>query len=152
MVEYRLDDLPQLGAQIAQMLRAGDVVGLSGDLGAGKTSLTRAILQALGLEGEAPSPSFAIVQPYGPPETCLHLLHIDLYRVKDRAELAELGLEDALNDHALIIEWPEILGGGWTDMLRLRIDFLGSDGAMGAARRLTIDVPPAWEGRWRLAI
>lgn len=131
------------------MLRAGDVIGLSGDLGAGKTSLARAILQALGLAGEAPSPSFAIVQPYGPPETKLRLLHIDLYRIKDRAELAELGLEDALHDHALLIEWPEILGANWYDMLRLRIDFLDGDGAMGAARRLTIDVPPAWEGRWR---
>ncbi|MCC7394466.1 MAG: tRNA (adenosine(37)-N6)-threonylcarbamoyltransferase complex ATPase subunit type 1 TsaE [Sphingomonadaceae bacterium] len=151
-MEYRLDDLPQLGAQIAPMLRVGDVIGLSGDLGAGKTSLARAILMALGLVGEAPSPSFAIVQPYGPPEISLNLLHIDLYRIKNQAELAELGLEDALHDHVLLIEWPEILGADWGDMLHLRIDFFGDDGALAPARRLTVDVPPAWEGRWRLAI
>ncbi|MFT2568531.1 tRNA (adenosine(37)-N6)-threonylcarbamoyltransferase complex ATPase subunit type 1 TsaE, partial [Escherichia coli] len=67
----------------------------SGPLGAGKTSLARGLLAALGLIGEAPSPSFAIVQPYVPPEVRVPVLHVDLYRLEDVDELAELGLDDA---------------------------------------------------------
>jgi tRNA threonylcarbamoyladenosine biosynthesis protein TsaE len=141
-IVYGEADLPALGARIAATLRVGDAIGLSGDLGAGKTSLARAILAALGLPGEAPSPSFSIVQPYAPPEVTLPLWHIDLYRIEDPAEIAELGLDEARAEAALLIEWPERLGAGWEDLLRLRID--GDE----AERRLTATVPPAWEGRW----
>ena len=139
---YREGDLPALGARIAAALRIGDVIGLSGDLGAGKTSLARAILGALGLAGEAPSPSFAIVQPYDSPEVTLPIWHVDLYRLDNPAEVAELGLDDARDDYAIIIEWPERLAMRWPDILMLRID------GDGDARRLTATVPPAWEGRW----
>ncbi len=76
---------------------AGDVITLSGPLGAGKTSIARGLLAALGLEGEAPSPSFAIVQPYAPPEVRFPVLHVDLYRIDDPDEIEELGLDDALS-------------------------------------------------------
>src|SRR5689334_4666751 len=69
------------GSRLAEVLRPGDMVALSGQLGAGKTTLARGILQALGLEAEAPSPSFAIVQPYEPPEVRLPVWHVDLYRI-----------------------------------------------------------------------
>jgi tRNA threonylcarbamoyladenosine biosynthesis protein TsaE len=143
-----LDDVTAIGAQIAPLLRPGDAIGLSGDLGAGKTTLSRAILSALGLAEEAPSPSFAIVQPYEPPETRLPVLHIDLYRIDDPADTLELGLEDARYDHALLIEWPERMGAyRWRDMLELHLDFVGND-----ARRLTATVPDAWEQRWPFPI
>ena len=143
-----LNDVSAIGAQIAPLLRPGDAIGLSGDLGAGKTTLSRAILSALGLTEEAPSPSFAIVQPYAPPETRLPLLHIDLYRIDDPADMLELGLDDARYDHALLIEWPERMGGyRWRDMLELHLDFVGND-----ARRLTATVPGAWEQRWPFPI
>lgn len=139
-----LDDVAAIGAAIAAVLQPGDAIGLSGDLGAGKTTLARAILSALGLEGEAPSPSFAIVQPYGPPEIGLPLLHVDLYRIENPADIIELGLDEARSDHVLLIEWPERMGSlAWPDMLAIRIDFDGDD-----ARRLTVKLPPAWEGRW----
>lgn len=126
------------------MLRVGDVIALSGDLGAGKTTLVRGALRALGLETEAPSPSFAIVQPYEVPEVRLPVWHVDLYRLEDTEETAELGLEEAREDGVLFIEWPERLGAAlWTDTLRLRLEI-----GEGGARRLTADVPPAWEGRW----
>ncbi|HEX7850298.1 MAG TPA: tRNA (adenosine(37)-N6)-threonylcarbamoyltransferase complex ATPase subunit type 1 TsaE, partial [Sphingomonas sp.] len=67
-----------LGAGLAGVVRPGDVIKLSGPLGAGKTSIARGLLAALGLEGEAPSPTFAIVQPYAPPETRLPVMHVDL--------------------------------------------------------------------------
>ena len=142
---YNLDEAERIGAAIGVALAAGDVVLLSGDLGAGKTTLARAMLMARGLAGEAPSPTFAIVQPYAPPETDLPVAHVDLYRIEDTDELIELGLDDYLYDGALLIEWPERLGGeGWSDALSLRIS------GEGDVRVLTADVPPAWEARWPL--
>lgn len=142
---YGLDEADRIGAAIGGALRAGDVVALRGDLGAGKTTLARAMLKARGLAGEAPSPTFAIVQPYAPPEVDLPIAHVDLYRIEDAAELVELGLDDYLFDGALLIEWPDRLGAAaWADMLML--DISGS----GDARVLTADVPPAWEARWPL--
>ncbi len=130
-----------LGAQLAAMLRPGDVVTLSGPLGVGKTALARAVLAALGHTGEVPSPSFAIVQPYD--QMMPAVLHVDLYRIEDPAELAELGLDEA-GDGVLIVEWPERAGDtAWRQALRLSLDF-----AAAGARRLTAEVPPPWEGRW----
>lgn len=133
-----------LGARIAALVRSGDVVTLSGPLGAGKTSIARGLLAALGLEGEAPSPSFAIVQPYDPPEVRLAVRHVDLYRLDDPAEVEELGLEDERAGALLLVEWPERAGpGAWPDALALTLA-VRPDGA----RRLTVEAPPAWRGRW----
>ena len=138
-----LDASEALGARLAGVVRVGDVVTLSGPLGAGKTSIARGLLAALGLQGEAPSPSFAIVQPYDPPEVRLPVLHVDLYRLDDPAELDELGLDDARWDALLLVEWPEH-GGAWADALALTLA-IEPDGA----RCLTARVPPSWEARWR---
>ena len=132
-----------IGAALAAVVRAGDIVTLSGPLGAGKTSIARGLLAALGLEDEAPSPSFAIVQPYAPPEVRLPVLHVDLYRIDDAAEIDELGLEEALNDSLLLVEWPEQAPERWPAALALALT-MEPDGA----RRLTATVPPGWEGRW----
>jgi len=142
---YNLDQANRIGATIGAVLEPGDVVLLSGDLGAGKTTLARAMLKARGLAGEAPSPTFAIVQPYAPPETDLPIAHVDLYRIEEPDELIELGLDDYLHDGALLIEWPERLGGeGWPGALDLVIS------GEGERRVLTATVPPAWEARWPL--
>ncbi len=132
------------GAALAPALRTGDVVALYGDLGAGKTTFARGLLAALGLAGEAPSPTFAIVQAYVPPEVSLAVAHVDLYRLDDGGDARELGLDDALEDGALLIEWPERLGDAlWPHALRLSFS-ITADGA----RRLTWRVPAAWEARW----
>ncbi|WP_380878847.1 tRNA (adenosine(37)-N6)-threonylcarbamoyltransferase complex ATPase subunit type 1 TsaE [Sphingomonas sp. DBB INV C78] len=132
------------GAALAPLLRAGDVVALHGDLGAGKTSFARGVLAALGLVEEAPSPSFAIVQTYGPPEVSLPVWHVDLYRLEGSDEAAELGLDEALDDGALLIEWAERLGDRlWPDTLHLTFA-ANPDGA----RRLTWAAPASWEARW----
>lgn len=97
--------------RIAAALRPGDVVALSGDLGAGKTTLARGILAALGHAGEVPSPSFAIVELYEPPDVRLAVVHADFYRLGSPAELAEVGLDEYRRGAALLAEWPEHAGG-----------------------------------------
>ena len=134
--------LRDVGAGIAAVLRAGDVIALSGDLGAGKTTLARAILEALGHIGEVPSPTFTLVQTY--PDLAVPIAHTDLYRLDSAAEAEPLALDDWLLDGALLLEWPERLGTAiWPERLWLRLD-----GAGGPDRCLTWDAPPAWEGRW----
>lgn len=133
------------GKAVAKSLRAGDVITLSGPLSAGKTTLVRGMLAALGHKGEVPSPSFAIVQPYedlSPP-----VWHVDLYRIEQPSDLDELGLEDIREDGALVIEWPEHAGSNvWPEALALSLEAL-DDGS----RSLTARVPAAWEGRWSLS-
>lgn len=138
------EDSLSFGACLAKIARPGDVIALSGPLGAGKTSIARGLLAALGLEEEAPSPSFAIVQPYAPPEVRFPVLHVDLYRIEQAEEAEELGLDEAREDSLLIVEWPERLGEDWwRDALWLSLE-LTPDGA----RVLTAKVPAAWRDRW----
>ncbi|WP_295529207.1 tRNA (adenosine(37)-N6)-threonylcarbamoyltransferase complex ATPase subunit type 1 TsaE [Novosphingobium sp. Chol11] len=114
------------GQRLARALRAGDVIALSGPLGAGKTTLARAIIAALGYAGEVPSPSFAIIELYEPPQVRLPLVHADFYRLEDPAELAEIGLDDYRADAAMIAEWPEHAGGFAHEpgCLSIRLDML----------------------------
>ena len=100
------DATAALGAQLARALQPGDIVLLSGGLGAGKTALARAIIRHLADDPDldVPSPSFALVQPYevnGTP-----LLHADLYRLRNEREIDELGLFDRV-DAIVLVEWPE---------------------------------------------
>ena len=97
----------ELGRQIAAELRPGDVVALSGPIGAGKTTLVRAILRAHldDPDLEAPSPTFTLVQSYDGPHG--PVLHLDLYRIGGGGELVELGFDDMAAGSTMLIEWPE---------------------------------------------
>lgn len=101
-----------LGRKLAGAVRRGDFVALWGDLGVGKTTVARALIQARlaahGLEEEVPSPTFTLVQTYQTPD--LEIAHVDLYRIGSGEEADELGLDEALDRGAVILEWPDRLG------------------------------------------
>ncbi len=133
-----------LGRRLASQLHAGDVVALFGELGAGKTTFARGILAGLGHDGEVASPTFPIVIPYD--ALRIPAWHVDLYRLEDPAEIEELALDEALEDGALIVEWPERMGHAlWPHSLRLTLRRQGE-----GVRALTAEVPAAWEARWPL--
>jgi tRNA threonylcarbamoyladenosine biosynthesis protein TsaE len=94
----------RLGERIGRLLRAGDVVLLSGELGAGKTVLAQGIGRGLGVEAPIKSSSFVLVNEY---DGRLRLYHADLYRLEDPQQVAELALEELASDGVLVVEWPE---------------------------------------------
>lgn len=98
-----------LGEDMAAMLKAGDVIALTGDLGMGKSTLARAIIRAMAGDPalEVPSPTFTLVQAYA---TRIPIQHFDLYRLASPDELEELGFADAVRDEAVLVEWPERAG------------------------------------------
>ena len=141
-MDKSFDMFAETGAKLAAVLRPGDIISLSGDLGAGKTTFARAVITALGWGGEVPSPTFTLVQGYEPPDVRVPVWHVDLYRLAGPDDADALGLFET--DAALIIEWPERLGARLpADALHLRLW-----GSGDAPRRLTWDAVPAWEGRW----
>ncbi|MGB3738866.1 MAG: tRNA (adenosine(37)-N6)-threonylcarbamoyltransferase complex ATPase subunit type 1 TsaE [Pontixanthobacter sp.] len=136
--------MEEFGIRIAARLKRGDAVALSGGLGAGKTTLARAIIAALGHEGEVPSPTFTIVELYDKPLIRLPIVHVDFYRLNDPAEAVELGLDDYRDGAALIAEWPDRAGGFAHERACLSITLeIADDG------RLAIVEPGAdWLDRW----
>lgn len=129
-----------LGARLGALLQPGDVVALTGDLGAGKTTLARGLIQALcGAGTETPSPTFTLVQTY--PARGFDLFHFDLYRLKSPDEVWELGWED-IADSAALVEWPERAGPHLPDeRLDLRLAF------DGAARIAALSPRGGWKER-----
>ncbi len=134
----------RLGAAIAASLRPGEAVCLSGPLGAGKSTLARALIRALTTpDEEVPSPTFTLVQFYEGPR--LKVAHFDLYRLSNPDEAYEIGLDEALDEGAAVIEWPERLAGRLpADRLAVEIDLAENDDG-GRCVRLTAH--GAWEGR-----
>lgn len=131
----------RLGAAIAAKLEPGEAVCLSGPLGAGKSTLARALVRALTTpEEEVPSPTFTLVQFYEGPR--LRVAHFDLYRLSKPDEAYEIGLDEALDDGAAVIEWPERLQG------RLPEDRLDVEiGLEDDGRSVRLTPHGAWEGR-----
>lgn len=135
--------MERFGARIADALRPGDVVALSGTLGTGKTTLARAIIAALGHQGEVPSPTFTIIETYDPPALRLPLVHADFYRLKHPAEAEEIGLDDYREGAALLAEWPEMAGGFAHEPACLSIALETAE----TGRIAIVEPGPDWLGR-----
>ena len=143
--EFRLEGeaaTARLGAAVAAELKPGDVVCLSGPLGAGKSTLARGLIRALTTaDEEVPSPTFTLVQFY---DGATPVAHFDLYRLTSPDEAFELGLDEALEDGAAVIEWPQRLEGRLPpDRLDIEIAF----DETGEGRRARLTPHGAWEGR-----
>ena len=132
-----------LAATLMAALRAGDVVLLHGDLGAGKTAFVRgAIRSVLGAATEVPSPTFTLVQVYDAPAA--PIWHFDLFRIGSADEVIELDWEDAVADGIVFVEWPDRLG-----LLcpRRRIDLMLAPGSDGDSRIATLTPRGDWGDR-----
>ena len=156
VLQLELPDLSAtetLGSLLAGGLAAGDVISLSGPLGAGKSALARAIIQAANpTETDVPSPTFTLVQTYqlgdGTP-----LWHLDLYRIQTPEDAMQLGLDDAFIDAVCLIEWPDRLKK-LLPKTNLSIHLYMADGDDGgdsssSIRFADITAPPHWAARWR---
>ncbi|WP_417497345.1 tRNA (adenosine(37)-N6)-threonylcarbamoyltransferase complex ATPase subunit type 1 TsaE [Maricaulis sp.] len=134
-----------LGHRLAAALRAGDVVCLAGDLGAGKTTLARQVIADLCGIDDAPSPTYTIVQVYETADS-VPLWHVDLYRIDEPGELEQLGLEDAFDEAITLIEWPERLGAAMpADRLEISIAMAGT--GVETVREARITGFGNWESR-----
>ena len=146
--DFRLEDdqaTARLGDAVADTLEAGEAVCLWGPLGAGKSTLARGLIRALTRPDEdVPSPTFTLVQFYDSP--ALRLAHFDLYRLTKPEEVDEVGLDEALETGAAIIEWPERLGGH-LPADRLDIELAAEIHGERETRLARLTPHGKWEGR-----
>jgi tRNA threonylcarbamoyladenosine biosynthesis protein TsaE len=138
-------DTRDLGRRIAKLLRGGDLLILSGDLGAGKTTFTQGLGEGLGVRGDITSPTFVIARVHpslsdGPP-----LVHVDAYRLGDTAELDDLDLDASLDEAVTVVEWGTGLAEALTED-RLEVRILRETG-VGAGESRTIELNPVG-ARW----
>ena len=130
-----------IAAEFAATLRPGDVVALTGELGAGKTVFTRGVAAALGISGEVTSPTFVLIHEY---RGVIPLYHMDLYRLNNEREILDIGVEDYFyGDGVCLVEWAEKLGGLLpADAIRVTILHVDS-----RSRQITMEWPSKGEGR-----
>jgi tRNA threonylcarbamoyladenosine biosynthesis protein TsaE len=149
------DDTRAIGAAVAGVLRRGDVVGLTGDLGAGKTRLVQGAVAALGAEDQVISPTFMLVREY---DGDVPVNHVDAYRLRGPAELEDLGFDTVFDpDVVVFVEWADRVGQALPeDWLELRLRTTWDQGGAVAAeagrpdepRRITVEPHGAsWPGR-----
>jgi len=140
-ISESVQDTERLAAVLATLAQPGDVIALSGALGAGKTTFARGFVRALtGTDEDVPSPTFTLVQTYDTPKG--EVWHCDLYRLVKPDDAIELGLEDAFASSICLVEWPERLGH-FMPTSRLALSFTFE----GTARHITIDGDTRWQAR-----
>lgn len=138
----------QLAGRLAELVQPGDLIALSGDLGAGKSTFARAFIRvAAGIADlDVPSPTFTLVQTYesasGTP-----ILHADLYRLEGPGDVDDLGLAEEKDDSILLVEWPDRMPENWWQAA-LRLDFTLTDTAGKEARALIVSaMADEWQDR-----
>lgn len=125
-----------IGEQLGNLLKAGDIVALDGDLGAGKTHFTYGIAKALGVEEYITSPTFTIVNEYHSGR--LPLFHFDAYRLSSEDELYDIGYDDYISqDGITVVEWAVNVDGIFDDKT-IRVEILRMDDVSGNDRTITI--------------
>ena len=116
---YSSKQTEEFGAELGKSLKAGDVVALFGDLGAGKTALTRGLARGMGFDGEVSSPTFALVHEY---PADIPLYHFDMYRINTWDDLYSTGFFDYIDNGIIIIEWSENIEEALpADCIKIRI-------------------------------
>lgn len=137
-----LEDTKALAKRLAPALALRDVVLLEGNLGVGKTAFARFVLEALGVAGDIPSPTFTLVQLYDVPAG--PAFHFDLYRLKTPEEIEEIGFEEACGEGIVLVEWPEKARAYMPrEALTLRFEMAENNGG----RLVHFSASPAWENR-----
>jgi tRNA threonylcarbamoyladenosine biosynthesis protein TsaE len=138
------EDTRAIGAALAPLLRAGDVIALTGELGAGKTTLVQGIAGALRYDGAVTSPTFTLVREYRTPT--LPLVHADVYRLDRVQDALDLGLDETAEDGVLLIEWGDAVDALLpADRLVVQLSVPGEDDARRIALR---SEGTAWQTRW----
>jgi tRNA threonylcarbamoyladenosine biosynthesis protein TsaE len=142
LVSTSAEETSRFGGELASLLRPGDAVLLSGDLGAGKTTFTQGLARALGVEGPVTSPTFVLVQSYRT-KGGWDLVHVDAWRLEQLQEVIDLAIGELLDEGAAaVIEWGEKAAPVLPeDALQVTIEFLGEEGgplrpSPGGSRRL----------------
>ena len=134
------EDTCAVATRLAPLLRAGDVIALSGPLGCGKTLFTGGLAAALGVEGPVPSPTFVLSRQYD--DGFLPLVHVDVYRLGSYNEFLDLGVLEEASDGVLVIEWGEAVESLLPEHLLVQFE-IGADGE----RALSFFAPASWENR-----
>lgn len=137
------EDTRALGAALASLVRAGDLILLSGDLGAGKTTLAQGFARALGVDEQVVSPTFVLARVY---RGRLRLIHADAYRMDDLAEVGDLDLHEFLDDGGVgLVEWGDVIAPVIpADYLEVRLDLGEADDDRHLGIRI---VGPSWASR-----
>lgn len=145
---HTVEDTVRFAEKVARELRPRDVLVLAGDLGAGKTTFTKALCAALGVVDTVTSPTFTLVHEYR--GTKLVVCHADLYRLQRTGELSDLGLDDARRAGAvLVVEWGDLVLDHFDDALIIRFAHTNGAGASPDDREITAGWRgPQWEARF----
>lgn len=139
-----LADTQSIAGAVAVHCRAGDVVLLEGEMGAGKTAFVQGFATALGVDEPVTSPTFNLVHTYDSGRLVVH--HADLYRLDRYGEIDDLSLGELLDSGVLLVEWGEVASGEFPDRLDIS---LRPDPADEAARAIVLHpAGPSWAGRW----
>jgi tRNA threonylcarbamoyladenosine biosynthesis protein TsaE len=144
------DDTREVGEAIAPLLRPGDAVALTGELGAGKTTFAQGLARGLGFDGHVVSPTFTLVREY---RGRLPIHHVDVYRLDRVQDVLDLGMDDvAAEGGVLLVEWGDVIEGLLPAdhiVVTLRLAAEGGDDADGEAREVSFDgVGDSWRARW----
>ncbi len=109
VISHSIQETKKLACEIAKKVKGGGVIALYGDLGSGKTTFTKYLVETLGVKARVQSPTFVLVRKYGTER--LKINHVDLYRLVSREEVLDIGIEEILDDSkaVTVIEWPELI-------------------------------------------